>query len=309
MRLYHTLTAAMIILLSPLSKAAAAAEQAPGPVTISADSGFIIPVELNGRPLRLRVDPAIGGIVLNPEAAASTGLKPSILSSLFGPTLLVGPVRLDGRSGSGLLRIGAWKGKRDVLWFERDVVSGADGAIGMADLPNESVTLQLRSPRAADGRYEYQTTGDGVLGLIYRHSVGGADVTTRFSLLQPITQVSASAGALLADHHGGVWAGEPSRKLITFGVERPVRPMRFSRPVSLNGMMFDHLVIRTGDYRGNYVLPTDPAADPNEIVVTGSKGSGKAILRLTVGNDRLGTCSSISYSRSAKRLTLTCPSG
>jgi hypothetical protein len=60
-------------------------------------------------------------------------------------------------------------------------------------------------------------------------------------------------------------------------------------------MRFDRLLVRTSDYRGRYRLPTDPPADPNEIVVTGNKASGKALLRLTIAEDRLAACSSLSY--------------
>jgi hypothetical protein len=289
--------------------AAPAKKAAPvvGSLTVTNDQNFVLDAMINGQPVRLRVDPAIGNIILNPEAAARLSIDSNFLQRLMKPTMLVGPHQIKGSGGGGSVTIGSWSGKRPLFWFERDIVTGADGVIGIADLPHENVSMQIRPATARDQTFTYEVDPTDFLGLVYRMQVAGKEVLTRFSLNQSTTQASASAGAILAAEHGGTWKGEPELKPIILGVSRPARPLSFTKPLSVNGMAFNQLLIRTSDYRGAYVLPTDPPEDPNEIVVTGSKAKGKALLRLTISSDRLQACSSISYHREAKRLTLVCP--
>lgn len=304
----HLARLAAVILVVSLPAAAPAARPSPvGPLSVSSADGFTVAALIEGQPVRLRVDPAIGSIVLNPDVAARLGLKPNFLNRIIKPQILVGPERIKGIAGGGSIAIGSWTGKRPIFWFEREVVEGADGVIGIADLPHERVTLVLRPAAARDATFAYAVDTADLLGLVYRFDLGGKEILTRFSLHQPLTQASASAGAVLAEQRGGTWAGEVSLRPILFGVSRPTRPMAFATPLSVKGLVFERLLIRTSDYRGGYVLPTDPPADPNEIVVTGNKAKGKAHLRLTISADRLSTCSSISYATKERRLVLVCP--
>jgi hypothetical protein len=299
---------AVLALAVALPAAAPAAAPPPvGPLTVSARDGFVVQVSVKGQVLRLRVDPAIGTIVLNPAVAARLGLKPNFTNAIMKPTIRIGPELIRGIAGGARIAIGTWTGGRPIFWFERDIVSGADGAIGIADLPHERVTMQLRPETPNDRSFTYVVQSGGLLGLVHRLPIGGKEIITRFSLHQPFTQASASAGAIFAAERGGAWAGEPSPRPVLLGVSRPARLMAFATPLSVGGMRFDRLLVRTSDYRGRYRLPTDPPADPNEIVVTGNKASGKALLRLTIAEDRLAPCSSLSYAARERRLTLVCP--
>jgi hypothetical protein len=279
---------------------------AAAPLVVSPGAGSIVTVHVDGRPRRLRVDPGIG-LALNPGAAARAGLT----GGIFSGTIVIGPVQIQGNSSLARLQIGEWTGRRRIFWFDRDIVEGADGTIGMADLPDETVTLQLREPQAGEQRYQFRVRQGGLMGLVYRHRLGDRDVDVQFRPIQPITQASAAVGALLGQLHNGTWSAAPREELITMGVSRPVRPMRLATPLSLNGFMVHELLIRI-DYRGNYVLPADPpavveAGDPNEVVVVGrSRGRGRAAFRLTFGADQLSGCSSITYSKTSELLTLVC---
>jgi hypothetical protein len=111
-----------------------------------------------------------------------------------------------------------------------------------------------------------------------RWSSATARIFVEFSLLQPHSLATASAGALIAASHGGEWTGEARPALIKFGIERPIRPMRLARPLEIGGFALPALHVRTGDHRGNFQLPPDAAPppsseagqDPDEIVVTGN---------------------------------------
>ena len=297
------LLAALSLAFVPL---AAAQSEAPvrAPLVVTAEQDFIVPVEVNGRLLRLRLDPGTERIVLNPEAAAAAGLD----GSMFGVAAMVGPVRVNGRTSLTRVAIGDWRERRRVMWFSRPVVSGADGVIGMAMLPHPVSALRFREATADDRTITIPVAEDGQFGLLYRHPVGGETIQVSFRLWQPLTQATASAGAHLAAHHGGTWSGEAMERPVLLGVERPVRPMQFAAPLSFGGLRLDGLLVRTADFRGAFVLPSDPSADPDEIVVTGNVRRGRARLTVTIGNDVAGRCASVTYDRAAGTLTMVCPS-
>jgi hypothetical protein len=277
----------------------------PASVVVGPETGHLVTVRVNGQTLRLRVDPGMG-LMLNPAAAQRLGLKESMLR----PTVAIGPIQLSGNSKVARLEIGAWRGRRRFYWFERDVVIGADGTIGMADLPNPTVTLQLRPPQQGETQSSFPVEESTTLGLTYNYLLGETAITTRFSPMLPASHASAAAGALMAAAHAGAWAGELEQQPVLFGVVRPVRGMRFARPISLNGFGFEQVLIRTTDYRGQHVLPTDEVAeDPSEIVVTGARRGSRPVYRLTFGQDRLAACSSITYVKASRQLTLSCRAG
>jgi hypothetical protein len=135
---------------------------------------------------------------------------------------------------------------------------------------------------------------------------GRPQIEVRFGLDIPRTVVTASTGAKLAELHGGSWAGEAFAHVIGFFVARPVRPMAFARMVTLGGLSFDRALVRGSDFRGRNALPTDPPADPSEIVVRGDAGKTRAVYNALLGQDLLSRCSSISYATQSRVLTLRC---
>jgi hypothetical protein len=302
------LAAATLAAIAPLSAARAAAPApAPASLTVTAAEGFVIPVQVNGRTLRLRVDPGTARIVLNASAAAAARLT----GSIFGARAQIGPIRVNGETSLTRVAIGDWRVRRRVMWFGRDAVAGADGIIGMSMMPYETITMALREPRGDDVPITVPVVQDGQYGLVHRHLVGGETMKVHFRFFQQFSQATASAGAHLAFHNGGTWSGEPTERPLLLGVMRPVRPMRFAPPLSFGGLRMESLLVRTGDFRGGYVLPTDPPAaastDPDEIVVTGNTRRGRAQLVVLIGDDVASRCSAVTYRRTARTLTLTCP--
>ena len=279
-----------------------------GSITLSPGDGLIIPAQINGHPMRLRVDIGYGGIILNPEAALRAGLP----ESMFSAAANIGRVRVQGKTSVVPVAMGGSQDEdRRIAWYERPVTSGADGVISIAHLPYEVVTLRLRPAAPGEVPLAFETNPQqGSADVINRHSIGDKDINVRFSLEAPRSLVSAAAGALLAEHHGGTWSGDAFEHPIALEISRPVRPMRFARPVSVNGLWVDQVLVRTADYKGKYALPTDvpdPAtADPSEIVVTGQGAKSRAILTAILGRDHLSACSSITYVHTTRILTLQC---
>jgi hypothetical protein len=217
-----------------------------GALTLAPESGHIVVAQINGHPVRLRVNPGYEGIVLNRDVAERIGLKRSIWEN----DVLVGPVRMEGETGVAPVTIGTATDTRRIIWFDKNITTVADGIINMAHLPYEQVTLQLREERLGEADIVLPTTPDGFWSITHHQQVGERRIEVRFGLDIPRTVVTASTGAQLAQLHGGAWAGEAFPHVIGFFVERPVRPMTFSRPVTLGGLSFSQALVRGSDFRG-----------------------------------------------------------
>jgi len=291
-------------LLSCLASFAAliATPAAAAELTVDAASNFLIDATINGHRVRLRVDPETSGyIILNGDAVARVGLRRSLLRS----RTQIGPVRLDGWSKVAELSIGGVAGDRRMVWIDRDAVDGADGLIGPADLHYDRVTFVLGAARPDETVTSLPLAFVRSAGLSYPLRLGEDLVQVQFSLIKPDSLATAAAGARIAALFGGAWTGPPRDQLIEFGVVRPVRPLALATPVALDSFRFDRLLVRTIDNRGNLDLPPEPDADPEEIVVSGSRQ--RALFALTLGLDRLGRCSRLVWDNIARRLDLHCP--
>lgn len=266
-------------------------------------AGHVVTVSINGTPVRLRVDPgAPGTIVLNPSAARRIGLKGSLISS----SVAIGPVKLEGETNRVSLAVGDARSKERVIWTDRDVTEGADGIISPEVLPYETLVLSLGPAGGEQRRYDLPMRYDPSRGLHYAQEVGGETMFVRFSIEQPFSLATASSGALIAAAHNGQWAGDATSEVVRFGVSRPMRPMRLARPLLLRDLPVTRFKVRTSDNRGRLALPSDPAIDPDEIIVTAkAKGKQPRLLLLTIGRDRLSGCS-ITYSKPSRTLSLLC---
>lgn len=273
-----------------------------GSLALDATDGLVIPAEINGQPVRLKVDTGYSGIILNPAAAA----RLHIGKSPFQNDLRVGPVKVDGETGTSRVTVGGITAERRMAWFERDVVPDADGIINIAALPYETTTVRLRPAGAGETPIRFETVPDGLWSVTSEHMIGGKKVAVHFLLLAPQSLFTASAGALVADQQGGTWAGAAVAYPLALGVTRPARPMTFARPLMLNGLAVGGALVRTSDFVGHYALPSDPDADPGEIVVTGKGGGSHARLDIILGRDNLAACSSITYESRTRLLTLQC---
>ncbi len=275
-----------------------------GQLELSLDEGLVIPATINGHAVRLRVETGYAGIILNPGAAERIALR----RSMFRSEVRIGRVRVRGDTGVAPVVIGASADERRILWFDRDVEREVDGIINIADLPYDQVTLRLGQADSADRPITFQTTPHTFWNLTYRHPVADRVLTVRFRLDLPRSLVTAAGGAVLAQTQNGNWAGEPASAVIGLGVERPVRPMAFASPLSLNGLRIDRLLVRTSDFLGGYALPENQAeeADPDEVVITGRGNRDEGRLTAFIGLEYLSRCSRLIYSRATRLMTLYC---
>jgi hypothetical protein len=202
--------------------------------------------------------------------------------------------------------IAATSSERRILWWDRDIVTGADGIVSMADVPFDAVTLRLAEPRNGERRLQLRLDYEQASGLTHRLRLGAQDVVAVISLNKPQSMATAAAGALIAEMNEGSWTGDAREQPISFGVVRPVRPLALGRPLPIAGLNLRSLLVRTQDNRGTMVLPPDAAADPDEVVVTALTGRQRPRYLLTLGRDWLSTCSSLSWDNRTRIMTLSC---
>jgi hypothetical protein len=223
-------------------------------LTLDSATNFIIDAQINGQPVRLRVDPETSGyIILNPDAVARLGLR----RSMIGSRTAIGPVRLTGSSKVAEVRIGTTTGDRRIVWIDRHAVEGADGLVGPADLPYGRVTFNIGAPAPDERTYETPMLFARSAGLYLPLQIGEPTIGFQFSLIKNRTLATAAAGSVLATAYGGTWTGEAESQVIEFEVERPVRPMALATPMPLGPLSLGRLFVRTADDRGATQLPAD----------------------------------------------------
>ena len=263
----------------------------------------VIELLVNDVPVRLRVDPETSGyIILNGEAARRVGLRPSWTRGRTS----VGPVRISGSTKVARVRTGGIEQRRRIVWSERRAIDDADGLIGPADLPFERVVMRLRDAAPGERVTELPMIFDRSTGLVHAIGVDDQSVQMQISTVRENTIATAAAGALLAAHFGGAWAGDSGEQLIKYEVVRPVRPMVLDRAVSVAQLPLENFLVRTVDNRSDQTLPPEEDADPDEIVVVGEAGRQQPRYQVSLGLDWLAGCSSLTWDNRSQHMLLSC---
>ena len=273
--------------------------------TLELSGDFIIPFVINGKAHRWEVAPeGIAMRILNADVAKALALKPSMIAGLH----MVGPVRLNAASGSAQIDYGGIIRKDRLFWFDRRASDISDGTIHPAMLPYSRVRFVL-APKSANER-ESVLPLDGVDmfglgGSRGKFKYGDAEIPISFNLKRQESLMTAATGVLLAAQQGGAFSEQRRQAIIRFGVERPVRLLRFARPFSLFERPVTAALVRVSDYGDASNIPDGTTADQNEIIVTG-KTKKKRSYSIILGRDFLKGCSSLTYDMKAKLIRLSC---
>ncbi|HZF93282.1 MAG TPA: hypothetical protein VEZ20_00260 [Allosphingosinicella sp.] len=311
-------------------------------------AGFVVPVEVNGHTLRLRVDPGANGvIVLNPAAAERIGLRDAPIGRALAralsreprrgqppigdieeipggpaeatrvrtdeeeatPFVQLGPLLARGRFGRAQARIGGQTSAKVFAWFTQPAVSDVDGLISPAELPYDSVTFRWTEAWPTDRTFTFAGQFIPLAGFTMPVRVGEHQVNVKFSVVEPSSVATAAAGSAIARAYRGGWAGDVRRHHIALDVLRPVRPLALGRAFPVAGMRVSRFLVRHRDHLGGMDLPSDISADSDEIVVTARGVNQPVRFLLVLGQDQFAGCSSLTYHRRAVRLVARCPAG
>ncbi|MEY3634114.1 MAG: hypothetical protein RLZZ61_524 [Pseudomonadota bacterium] len=300
----HRLIGVTISLCWLLNSGAEAQTSAPAN-TLEVRDDFIIPVTINGTIYRWEVSPEGNAArVLNADIAKRLALKPSMIGGIH----MVGPVRLIAASDSVRIDYGGIVRKDRLFWFDRPASDMSDGAVHPAMLPYSHVRFVL-GPKGANERESLMPLdGVGIFGVgggVGKFKYGDAEIHISFSLKRQEALMTAPTAVLLATEQGGAFSEQQRQAIIRFGVERPVRLLRFERPFSLFERPVTAALVRVSDFGDASIIPDGTKADQDEIIVTG-KAKKKPQYSIILGRDFLKGCSSLTYDMKAKLIRLSC---
>jgi hypothetical protein len=222
----------------------------------------------------------------------------------------IGPVRLEGTPGTAFIAMAGKAFPRGVTWFEAPMAEGADVAIGPQALPWNRVRFQLRPAQPGERRLRFPIVRETLIATVVRFRIGRQEVRLGFAPGRPTSVATAAAGALLVETNGGQLGDARERIALATGIERPVRPMRLARPLSVEGLTIASLVVRTRDFGGETSLPgleaDEAETSADEVVVTARAEASPAVYYIMLGADALAPCSSITFDNRRRRVELSC---
>lgn len=295
----------LTMLVSLVQSNSAGAKTASASDTLELSGDYVVPVTINGKPYRWEVEPDGGAArVVNADIAKALALKPSMIGGLH----MVGPIRLKAASDSARIDYGGKVQKDRLFWFDRAASAISDGAIHPTMLPNSKVRFVLAPKTVNERETVMPLEGAGMFGVgggYGKFAYGDIELQISFSLKRFETLMTAPVGVELAAGQGGAYSEQQRQALIRFGVERPVRLLRFGRPLLLFDRPLTTALVRVSDFGDASTIADETAMDQDEIVVTG-KARKKARYSLTLGRDFLNGCSSLTYDMKAKLIRLSC---
>lgn len=295
---------ALVVCLFAMLPTSASAEGSSGRLEISPDG--VVEGTVEGRTARwiMRGD-GPSAPVLNAKEAARLGVRSGFVG--MGVKIKIGPTTVKGLTGVMRYTVGGVDAHRRAAWFEREIAPGLSGSLGPGSVSQPVVTFSLHAPVAGERVTSLPLADRGLQGIGTVVRVGSDEVFVQFDPLRSRSMVTAAGGVTLAQNHDGSFVGPERLEPVWFGIERPVRLMRLAEPLHLGGFIVRLIDVRTVDQGDAGSIP-DADSDPNEIVVTADKRSGRAYRTLHVGADALVRCSSISFDKAAKVIRLSCAS-
>lgn len=280
---------------------AAGAHAAPAD-TIVIPRDNVVSAQINGQPVRLRVDPGAPIMpILNPALAARLQVKPLPWAKIVGQ---IGPARVNGRTAVLRFRLpGAAKEKKArIVWFDRNFVEGADGAVNPLFLEQDKVRFELPGRGGRINELPYGNASFLIRGT--KLAIGGETVAVRYDLGRTESAVTADTARLVVADRDGKLTARGGSTIVAFGIARPYRELKLGRRLEIGPFDFDTLRVRTPDQGGIGIAEEN--ADPDEIVVEG-KRKGRARREFSIARDELNRCAGIETDRKRGTIRFDCP--
>lgn len=251
--------------------------------------------------LRLRVDfDQRDYIELDPQAAARLPIPFEA-----GGDAEVGRVIVPGRMAITKLRIERQQAEIQLATHGWDCCEDADGIIGVALLPFQTVRF-VGGESARSGReLIYPMSYSKETGLQIEQATPAGPILVQFSLWRGGAVATKAAGTILARAFGGRFDSGYSHIRGPFGVERPVRAMSLSQPARLAGFPVDRLQVRIADFGGRRRFPEE-AAQQGDIVVRRKVKAHHDWPSILIGREYLERCSEVVFQTVTRTISLRC---
>jgi hypothetical protein len=272
----------------------ASAVTAQTSITLAADPVPIVDAQINGRPVRLEVDPRMPDMLaLSTPAAERLGVRRLPLVAV--EVAIEGGGRTRGRIARPRIRFGERSVRNVAGVLPLPVSRRADGVIGPGSLPYDVVTITL-GPEPASAREIVLALEDADLWYAQAR-VGGENLRLLFGVVDAPSVLNRSA-ARLFDRVGAIpAAGELAETPLMLGLSTLMQPV--ATELTVEGLGLGPTFARTNS-------PLLGALEPDAIVVEGDADAPEP--SLTLGRAALAQagCGSISVDRRTRRLTLRC---
>lgn len=296
----------------------------PPPVVREVAADARVTITVDGHSVPARLGPGLPSFFYLPRARAEAlfgddariGDRGFVLFSV-GPasSARIGPVVVPGRARRASIGAaeasGAAAQENWVKWFETDAYPGDEALGGPFALPEPIIRFTLRPAQPGEvevtlplaARYNWWLAS-------VEQGIGGHDVLFAFAPQFPRTVASAAAGAAIGRAQGARFDGAVEPVLISHGVRRPARPVQLAQPLALGPLRITSLLVRTHDYGA--AIDIDPSeadgleSDNRDVVVKGKRTKSRPSYVVYVGADVLKGCSSITYDKPGRVVTLRC---
>jgi hypothetical protein len=286
MRLIAFVGFALAVLVFP-----ATAQEA---VTLRADPVAIVDAEINGRQVRLEVDPTFPD-VLALSAAAAQRLGVRRLPLLAAEVSIEGGSSMRARVARPRITFDGRAARNFAGIFPAPVSTRADGVIGPGSLPYDVITFELGPAPVSAREIVFPLENPDVWRV--RAQVGGETLTVLFDIAHDWSTLNRPA-ARLFDARGAIPAnGDLEQRQLVLGLSTLMQPV--TTDLSMQGLSLGPTYART-------LSPLLGALEEDAVVVE-AEGSGNPP-GMTFGRAALrqAGCSTISVDRRSRRLTLRC---
>lgn len=263
-------------------------------ITLDVAPSAIVDAQINGRPVRLEVDPRMPDMLALSSVAAER-LRVRRVPFVRGAVSIEGGGSMRGGIARPTIRFGERAARNVAGIFPAPVTTRADGVIGPGSLPYDIVTLRLGA--------DEPTARDIVMPLedpdiwVASAQVGGETVRLEFDVINDASILNRPA-ARLFDRTGAIPAdGELAERPVILGLSALMQPVRTELTV---------LGLRLGPTFARTLAPLLGATEEDAFVVEAEGAERRPSLAL--GRRALldAGCSSISVDRRARQLTLRC---
>ncbi|MEQ1492252.1 MAG: retropepsin-like aspartic protease [Terricaulis sp.] len=263
-------------------------------ITLDATPVAIIDAQINGRPVRLEVDPRMPDMLaLSTPAAERLGVRR--LPFAQARVGIDGGGSMDGRIARPNIRFGQRSARNFAGIFGVPVSTRADGVIGPGSLPYDIVTLRL-GPDAANARNIVLPLEDPDLWTVHT-DVGGHALRVTFDVANEATVLNRAA-ARSFDREGAIpVAGELAERPIILGLSTNMQPV--TTTLTVFGLSLGPTFARTS-------APLLGALEDDAIIAEGEASETPPSLMLGRAALTQAGCSSISVNRRTRQLTLRC---
>lgn len=263
-------------------------------ITLDAAPVAIVDAQINGRPVRLEVDPRMPDMLaISTPAAERLGVRRLPFANV--QVGIDGGSSMRGRIARPNIRFGERSARNFAGIFPVPVSSRADGVIGPGSLPYDIITIRLSADAA--------THRDIVMPLedpdqwFSQAEIGGQSLRLLFDVANEASVFNRPA-ARLFDRSGAIpAAGELAERPLILGLSTNMQPV--TTDLTVHGISLGPTFART-------IAPLLGALEEDAIVAEGEASDTPPTL--TLGRSALNEagCSSISVNRRTRQLTLRC---